>query len=57
MKQAPNNLSNRNRTRNQNVGSYYEFEQEQRKKAIELSKLFDTLPHLKNKPIKYDLKR
>ena len=56
MKQAPSNYSSRNTTKNQNTGNFYEYEQEQRQKAIESAKLFDKLPHLKNKPIKYDLK-
>ena len=44
-------------TNNQNTAICYSDKQEQRQKAIETAKLFDTLPHLKNGTIKYDLKR
>ncbi len=57
MKHAPSKLSVRNSTRNQNTGTWHEQEQELRKKAIESTKLFDTLPHLKNGLIKYDVNR
>ena len=51
MKHAPSKHSVRNTTNNQNTAICYSEKQEQRQQAI------DTLPHLKNKPIKYDLKR
>ena len=57
MKHAPSNHSVRKMTNNQNTAIFYSDKQEQRQQAIETAKLFDTLPHLKNKPIKYDLKR
>ena len=57
MKHAPSNHSARNTTKNQNTAICYSDKQEQRQQAIETAKLFDTLPHLKNKPIKFDLKR
>ena len=57
MKHAPSNHSKRKMTNNQNTGICYSDKQEQRQQAIETAKLFDTLPHLKNKPIKFDLKR
>ena len=57
MKHAPSNYSKRKMTNNQKTGICYSEKQEQRQQAIETAKLFDTLPHLKNKPIKYDLKR
>ena len=57
MKHAPSNHSKRKMTKNQNTAICYSDKQEQRQQAIEAAKLFDTLPHLKNKPIKYDLKR
>ena len=57
MKHAPSNRSNRNTTNNRNTAIFYSDKQEQRQQAIETAKLFDTLPHLKNKPIKFDLKR
>ena len=57
MKHAPSKHSVRNTTNNQNTAICYSDKQEQRQQAIETAKLFDTLPHLKNKPIKFDLKR
>ena len=57
MKHAPSNHSKRKMTNNQNTAIYYSEKQEQRQQAIETAKLFDTLPHLKNKPVKFDLKR
>ena len=57
MKPAPSKHSARNTTNNQNTAICYSDKQEQRQQAIETAKLFDTLPHLKNKPVKYDLKR
>ena len=57
MKHAPSNHSNRKMTNNQKTAICYSEKQEQRQQAIETAKLFDTLPHLKNKPIKFDLKR
>ena len=57
MKHAPSNHSKRKMTNNQNTAIFYSDKQEQRQQAIETAKLFDTLPHLKNKPIKFDLKR
>ena len=57
MKHAPSKHSARNTTNNQNTAICYSEKKEQRQQAIENAKLFDTLPHLKNKPIKFDLKR
>ena len=57
MKNAQSKHSVRNTTNNQNTGICYSDKQEQRQQAIETAKLFDTLPHLKNGTIKYDLKR
>ena len=56
MKHAPSNHSKRNTTKNKNTAIFYSDKQEQRQQAIETAKLFDTLPHLKNGTIKYDLK-
>ena len=53
----PSKYSARKMTNNQNTAICYSDKQEQRQQAIETAKLFDTLPHLKNKPIKFDLKR
>ena len=57
MKHAPSNHSQRKMTNNQNTAICNSEKQKQRQQAIETAKLFDTLPHLKNKPIKFDLKR
>ncbi len=57
MKHAPSKHSVRNTTNNQNTAICYSEKQEQRQQAIETAKLFDTLPHLKNKPIKFDINR
>ena len=57
MKPAPGKKSKRKMTNNQNTAICYSEKQEQRQQAIEAAKLFDTLPHLKNKPVKYLLKR
>ena len=57
MKHAPSNHSKRKMTNNQNTAICYSDKQEQRQQAIETAKLFDTLPHLKNKPIVYDVNR
>ena len=57
MKNAPSKHSARNTTKNQNTAICYSDKQEQRQQAIENAKLLDTLPHLKNKPIRYELSR
>lgn len=57
MKQAPRKLNTAKFSTNQKIGNNLSEKQEQHQQAIETAKLFDTLPHLKNKPIKYDLKR
>ena len=57
MKHAPSKHSVRKMTNNQKTAIFYSDKQEQRQQAIETAKLFDILPHLKNKPIKFDLKR
>lgn len=57
MKHAPSKHSKRKMTNNQNTAIFYSEKQEHRQQAIETAKLFDTLPHLKNKPVKYLLKR
>lgn len=57
MKQAPGKNNTAKFSINQRIGNNLSDKQEQRQQAIETAKLFDTLPHLKNKPIKFDLKR
>lgn len=57
MKPAPSKYSTRNTTKNQNVGTWLQNKQSEREKAIELAEKAKDMPHLKDKPIKYDLKR
>lgn len=57
MKPAPSKFSVRNTTKNQNVGTWLQNKQSEREKAIELVELAKDMPHLKEKPIKYILKR
>ncbi len=56
MKHAPSKNNTAKFSTNQRVGNNLSDKQEQRQQAIEAAKLFDTLPHLKNKPVKYLLK-
>ena len=57
MKQAPSKNNTAKFSTNQRVGNNLSDKQEQRQQAIETAKLFDTLPHLKNKPVRYELSR
>ena len=57
MKRPPSKFSARNTTKNQNVGTWLQNKQSEREKAIELAEQAKDMPHLKDKPIKYDLKR
>lgn len=57
MKPAPSKFSARNTTKNQNTAICYSEKQEQRQQALEVAEKAKDLPHLKNKPIRYDLKR
>ena len=57
MKHAPSKNNTAKFSINQRIGNNLSDKQEQRQQAIETAKLFDKLPHLKNKPIKFDLKR
>lgn len=57
MKPAPKKNSTAKKSTNQRVGNFLSEQQEIRRQAIEKAKLFDTLPHLKNKPIKFDINR
>jgi hypothetical protein len=57
MKPAPSKFSIRKMTNNQNTAICYSEKQEQRQKAIQLAEQAKEMPHLKEKPIKYDLKR
>jgi hypothetical protein len=42
---------------NQRIGTWQEEKHNERQKALEVVEKAKDLPHLKNKPIKYDLKR
>ena len=55
MKPRPSKNSVRNCTRNQNVAIWKTYERTEREQAIQASQ--KEYPHLKDKPIKYDLKR
>ena len=57
MKHAPSKNNTAKFSTNQRVGNNLSEKKEQRQQAIETAKLFDTLPHLKNKPIKFDINR
>ena len=57
MKHAPSKNNTAKFSTNQRIGNNLSDKQEQRQQAIETAKLFDTLPHLKKKPVKYLLKR
>jgi hypothetical protein len=57
MKPAPSKFSIRKMTNNQNTGICYSEKQDQRQQAIQLAEQAKEIPHLKNKPVKYLLKR
>lgn len=57
MKPAPTKNNTSKLSTNQKVGNFLSDKQEQRRQAIETAEKAKELPHLKNKPIKYDLKR
>jgi hypothetical protein len=57
MKPAPSKFSIRKMTNNQNTAICYSEKQEQRQQAIQLAEQAKEMPHLKNKPVKYLLKR
>jgi hypothetical protein len=57
MKPTPTKYSVRNTTKNQNKGRFLTEQNEMRQQAIQLAEQAKEMPHLKNKPIKYLLKR
>jgi hypothetical protein len=57
MKPTPSKHSKRKMTNNQNTAICYSEKQEQRQQAIQLAEQAKEMPHLKEKPIKYLLKR
>ena len=56
MKPAPK-LNTAKLSTNQRIASWHEIKQNEREKALEVVEKAKDLPHLKNKPIRYDLKR
>jgi hypothetical protein len=57
MKPAPSKHSILKMTNNQNTAICYSEKQEQRQQAIQLAEQAKEMPHLKNKPIKFDINR
>jgi len=57
MKPAPTKYSTAKTSTNQRIGKWHEENKELRLKALEVVEKAKDLPHLKNKPIKYLLKR
>ena len=56
MKPAPK-INTAKLSTNQRIGTWQEEKYNERQKALEVVEKAKDLPHLKNKPIKYDLKR
>lgn len=56
MKPAPTKYSTAKLSTNQRIGTWQEKKHNKRQKALEVVEKAKDLPHLKNKPIKYDLK-
>lgn len=57
MKPAPTKFNTAKLSKNQRIGTWQKEKYNERQKAIELAEKAKELPHLKNKPIRYDLKR
>ena len=57
MKPAPTKYSTAKTSTNQRIGKLQEEKYNERQKALEVVEKAKDLPHLKNKPIRYDLKR
>ena len=57
MKPAPTKYSTAKTSANQRIGKWQEEKYNKRQKALEVAEKAKDLPHLKNKPIRYDLKR
>lgn len=57
MKPAPTKNNTAKLSKNQRIGIWQEEKYNEMQKALELVEKAKDLPHLKNKPIKYDLKR
>lgn len=57
MKPAPTKFNTAKLSTNQRIASWQEEKYNERQKALEVVEKAKDLPHLKNKPISYDLKR
>lgn len=57
MKPAPTKFNTAKLSKNQRIGTWQKEKYNERQKALEVVEKAKDLPHLKNKPIKYDLKR
>ena len=56
MKPTPPKINTAKLSTNQRIASWHEIKQNEREKALEVAEKSKDLPHLKNKPIVYDLK-
>lgn len=57
MKPAPTKNNTAKLSTNQRIASWHEIKQTERQKALEVMEKAKDLPHLKDKPIKYLLKK
>ena len=57
MKPAPTKNNTAKLSTNQRIGTWQEEKYNKRQKALEVAEKAKDLPHLKNKPIRCDLKR
>lgn len=57
MKPAPTKNNTAKLSTNQRIGTWQEEKYNERQKALEVAEKAKDLTHLKNKPIRYDLKR
>ena len=57
MKPAPTKYSTAKTSANQRIGTWQEEKYNERQKALEVAEKAKDLTHLKNKPIRCDLKR
>ena len=57
MKPAPTKNNTAKLSTNQRIGIWQEVKYNKRQKALEVAEKSKDLTHLKNKPIRYDLKR
>ena len=57
MKPAPTKKNTAKLSTNQRIGIWQKVKYNERQKSLEVAEKAKDLPHLKNKPIRYDLKR